>query len=191
MQPFGSELGEAAAIAVEDGRLAAAVLPAGDDDVAVSGLDFHREAATPAALGGDHRTAAAGEWLVHRIAMGAVVEHRPEHAGHRFLRAVHRRRVVLAGADRPDGRLVARALPAGVAALADRIEAGLVLPVIVAAAEHEAALHRKVALEPGTLVFASDAGELPGWEPLAYPSAARRNQACCRSVVRRRGGYHL
>ena len=48
---------------------------------------------------------------------------------------------VAAACDLPDRRLVARTLPVRLATVADGVEAGLVLPVVVAAAEHEAALH--------------------------------------------------
>src|SRR5690606_8901152 len=64
------------------------------------------------------------------------------HALDRLLCAVHGRFVLVTGvSDLPNGRLVARTLPMAGCAPAHRIEARLVLPVVVAAAKHEARLH--------------------------------------------------
>src|ERR1700730_9485607 len=116
-------------------------LPALDNNVAIARVDLHREAHATGAFGGDDRGAAAREGLVNRVILGAVVDHRAPHAFDRFLGAVTRRLVfVVYGADGPHGRLVARALPMAGRALAHGIEAGLMLPVVIAAPEHEARL---------------------------------------------------
>ena len=51
--------------------------------------------------------------------------------------AMYRRHVLGAGADGPQRGLVPRALPVARRALAHRVEAGFVLPVVVAAPEHQ------------------------------------------------------
>ena len=79
----------------------------------------------------------SGERLVDRLARGAVVQHRPAHRLDRLLGAVHRRRVLVAARDRPERRLLAVAVPVRLALVADRVPARLVLPVVVAAAEHQ------------------------------------------------------
>ena len=91
----------------------------------------------PQRLGGDDRGPRSGERLVDRLAGRAVVQHRPAHALDRLLRAVDRRGVLVAARDRPERGLLAVAVPVALALLAHRVPAGLVLPVVVAAAEHQ------------------------------------------------------
>ncbi len=54
-----------------------------------------------------------------------------------LLRAVHRRGILVAARDLPERRLLAVARPAAARLLPDGILAGLVLPVVVAAGEHQ------------------------------------------------------
>src|SRR5690606_18160533 len=114
-RPLGLHVRKGSIAAVEDRGRSRERLPPLDDDVAVARVDLHREADASDALRGDDGRAAAGEGLVDVIAALAVVDDRPAHALDRLLRAVCGRFVlVAAAADRPQGRLVARALPVSV-----------------------------------------------------------------------------
>ena len=95
------------------------------------------EADAAGGLGGDQRGARAHERVVDRLTRARVVEDRAAHAFHRLLRAVDGGGVLVAAGDGPERRLLAVAVPVALAGLPDRIPARLVLPVVVAAAEHQ------------------------------------------------------
>ena len=69
------------------------------------------------------------------VARLAVVEHRPAHALDRLLRAMNGFGVLAAARDRPERGLLAVAGP--MAFGAHRVPAGLMLPVIIAAADDQ------------------------------------------------------
>src|SRR5690242_17495508 len=89
-------------------------------------------------LGGDDGGAGAREGLVDGLAGRGVVLDRALHALDRLLGAVAA--LGLAVRDLPHRRLLAVARPVAPAALPHRIPAGLMLPVIVAAADDQAGL---------------------------------------------------
>src|SRR5690606_9137355 len=95
----------------------------------------------------DHRGAGAEERIVDRLARLGVVEDRPAHHLDRLLGRVDGLAVLLVAAERagvgdlPDGRLLAVAEPVAGLPLADRVPAGLMGPVIMAAGDREVLLH--------------------------------------------------
>src|SRR6185312_3956936 len=105
-------------------------LPTLDDDVAVAGIDFDREANAADRFGGNQGRARAGEGLVDQITFRAIVHDRLAHALDRLLGAVFGGLVVLAGGDGPERCLIASALPMAGGSLSHRVEARFVLPVI-------------------------------------------------------------
>src|SRR5690606_16970145 len=113
-------------------------LPARDDHVAVARLDLEPDARAPELLGRDDGRARAEERVIHNVVRSAVVADRAGHGLDRLLRAMGRRVLVApAVVEVPDGRLRAVADPPARAALADRVPAGLVLPVVVPPADRE------------------------------------------------------
>ena len=89
-------------------------------------------------LGRDDRGAGAAERLVDRLAGRRVVLDRPLHALDRLLGAVAG--LGFGVRDLPDRRLLAVAGPMAGLALADRVPGRLMLPVIIAAADHQPGL---------------------------------------------------
>src|SRR5205823_5423618 len=104
-------------------------------------------AADPAGhLGGDHAGARAEKRVIDRLAGPAVVDDRAAHAFDRLLGAVPPARLPQPAAERvvvgdlPNRGLRAVALPMAGLALAHRVPAGLMLPMIIAAAQGEVLL---------------------------------------------------
>src|SRR5688572_3598268 len=120
------------------GLLARQVLPALDDDVAVARLDLEPDARSAELLGSDQRRAGAKERIEHDIVRPAVVADRPGHRLDRLLGAVSGLVLVAARVvEVPNRALRPVADPLARLALADRVPAGLVLPVVVAAGNGE------------------------------------------------------
>src|SRR5689334_13502799 len=89
-------------------------------------------------FGRDDRGARANERIIHSLSGTAVVQNGTTHAIDWLLGAVPR--VGFAVLDRPDCRLLAVTRPVAGCAFADRIPAGLVLPVVMSAANDRALL---------------------------------------------------
>src|SRR5579884_3959864 len=123
-------------------------LPAGADHVAPGRFELEHVAAAAAQLGRDHRRPGARE-RVDDIA--AVVGDRAREQLDRFLGAVAAGQVRVER-HLPDGGLAAVADPAGAGGAAYRVPAGLVAPVVVAAAD------RQVRLRPDDLRPQLEAG---------------------------------
>ena len=126
-----------------------------------------------ALLGGDQRGAGTRERLVHRLARSAGVLHRPPHAPHRLLRAVHRLRVLRPAGDLPQRRLLAVTRP--VAGATDGIPAGLVLPMVMTMAEHQPVLgpdHLRPDAEPARNQAPGHGGGVQGAVPDVGPCQA-------------------
>src|SRR6185295_12867964 len=121
-------------------------LPSLHDDVDIGGVELETVAEAAGHLGRDQRRARAEERVVNRLAGPTVVFDRAAHALDRLLGAMPPARLALPVAERvvvgdlPDRGLPAIALPLAGLALAHRVPAGLVLPVIVASAEGEVLL---------------------------------------------------
>ncbi len=130
---------EALARRLQDRRLAREALPSDHRHVDVGRVELERVDAAPRHLAGDDRRAGADEGVVDGLPGRRVVGDRPPHALHRLLGAVPEA-AVFARRDRPQRRLRAIARPATAGVAAHRIPAGLVLPMIIAAAEREAVL---------------------------------------------------
>lgn len=109
--------------------------PSLDRQVHVGGVQLHGVAAAAGDLSGDDGGALAGEGLVYRLAGAGVVLDGSLHALHRFLGAVGGLDVLARGGDVSDRDQLAAAVPVGLAL--DRVPAGLVHPVVVAAREHQ------------------------------------------------------
>src|SRR5438132_11383621 len=126
-------------------------LPAAHDDVDISRVEFETVADPASHLGGDQARARAEKRIIDRLAGPAVVGDRAAHAFDGLLGAMPPALLALPVVERvvvgdlPDRGLGAVALPMAGLARAHRVPAGLVLPVIVAAAQ------RKVLLGPDDL----------------------------------------
>src|SRR5690349_13732644 len=126
-----------------DGVESCEALPAPDNEIDTSRVEFETVADPAAHFGGDQARAGAEKRIIDRLAGPAVVGDRPAHAFDRLLRAVPRALLALPIAERivvgdlPERRLLAAALPVAGFAVAHRIPAGLMLPVVIAAAQSE------------------------------------------------------
>src|SRR4051794_7084759 len=118
-------------------------LPAPYDHIGISRIELEPAAEAAGHFGRDQARARAEKRVIDRLAGPAVVDDRAAHAFDRLLGAVPpavlalpiAERVVVA--DAPDRRLRAVALPVARPAVAHGVPAGLVLPVIIAAAQRE------------------------------------------------------
>src|SRR5215469_1691905 len=121
-------------------------LPAPHDDIDIGGVELETVAGARAHLGGDQAGSRAEKRVIDQLAGPAVVGDRPAHALDRLLRAVPPALRVLRVAKRivvgdlPECRLRAVALPVGRLAVAHRIPAAFVLPMIMAAVQREVLL---------------------------------------------------
>ena len=135
-----SDISKSAILAIQYRGLTRHRLKPRNRHIAITRINFHRVANALGSLRCDDRRAAAAKGFVNHIAGFAIVQHRAAHAFHWLLRAMHRRHILIAGADRPERRLIARALPMTGGTLADAINARLMLPMIIATPEHKARL---------------------------------------------------
>src|ERR1039458_9404161 len=110
-------------------------LPTSYGDVDVARLQFHAQADSAGCLGSDQRRATAEKWVINRLAGIAVVLHRPPHALDRLLSAVRGFGVLAAAGNGPQRGLLAIAGP--IAFGPHGVPAWLMLPMVVAAAEHQ------------------------------------------------------
>src|SRR5205085_12412677 len=147
-------------------------LPASHDDIDISGVELDAGADAAGHFGRDQARAGAEKRVIDRLAGPAVVDDRAAHAFDRLLSAVPPALLALSVAERvvvgdlPDRRLRAVARPVAGLALAHRVPAGFVLPVIVAAAQG------KVLLGPDDLsAELQPAGSQPGRDDIAVHSA--------------------
>src|SRR5262249_27267660 len=115
-------------------------LPASDDHIDISGVELEPAADPIGHLGGDQARAGAEKRVIDHLAGPAVIGDRAAHALDRLLGAVPptltlsvAKRVIVG--DFPDCRLRAVAAPVAGFALAHRIPAGLMLPVVIATAQ--------------------------------------------------------
>src|SRR3984893_9175099 len=121
-------------------------LPAPHDDIDITRVELETVDDAAGHLGGDQTGARAEKRVVDRLAGPAVVGDRPAHAFDRLLGAVPPALLALLVAKGiivghlPNRRLPAVALPVALPALAHRVPAGLVLPMIIAAAQREVLL---------------------------------------------------
>ena len=121
-------------------------LPASHDDIDIGGAELETVADAAGHFGGDQARARAEKRVIDRLAGPAVVDDRAAHALDRLLRAVPPALLALPVAERivvgdlPDRGLRAVALPVAGLALAHRVPAGFVLPVVIAAAQGEVLL---------------------------------------------------
>src|SRR5882724_13670026 len=121
-------------------------LPASHDDIDISRVELEAVAHLAGHLGGDQARARAEKRVIDRLAWPAVVDDRAAHAFDRLLGAVPpallalpvAKRVVVG--DLPHRRLRAVALPVAGLALAHRVPAGFMLPMVIAAAQGEVLL---------------------------------------------------
>ena len=111
------------------------LLPAREDEIAVAGIELHDIGGGAGALGGDDRGPRAGEQVEADLAWLQVIPHGTLPQLQRF-----RRRVLVVGlpSHLPDRRLIS--LSQELVALPPPVEAGLVSPMVVRAAELEAFL---------------------------------------------------
>src|SRR5438105_3132870 len=121
-------------------------LPAPHDDIDISRVELEPVTNAAGHLGGDHARARAEKRVIDHLARPAIVGDRAAHAFDRLLGAVPPAVLALPVAERvvvgdlPDRRLRAVALPVAGLARAHRIPAGLVLPMVIAAAQGEVML---------------------------------------------------
>src|SRR5712672_521969 len=121
-------------------------LPALHDDIDISGVELDTAADAAGHFGRDQARARTEKRVIDRLAGPAVVDDRAAHALDWLLGAMPPTLFALLAAvrivvgDLPDGRLRAVALPVAGPALAYRVPAGFVLPVIIAAAQGEVLL---------------------------------------------------
>src|SRR4051794_12519369 len=121
-------------------------LPPPHDHIDIGGVELETVADPAGHLGRDQRRARAEKRVIDRLAGPAVVGDRAAHALDRLLGAVPpalfafpvAKRIVVG--DLPDRRLLAVALPPAWLALAHGVPAGLVFPVVIAAAQREVLL---------------------------------------------------
>src|SRR5580693_423981 len=115
-------------------------LPTLYDHIDISGVELETVADATRHFGGDQTRARAEKRVIDRLAGPAVVGDRAAHALDRLLSAVSPTALTLSVAERivvgdlPDRCLPPVALPVARPALAHGIPAGLVLPMIIAAA---------------------------------------------------------
>jgi hypothetical protein len=126
-------------------------LPAAHDNIDISGVELEPAADPTGHLGGDQVRAGAEKRVIDYLAGPAVVGDRAAHALDRLLGPVPPTLFTLSVAKRvivgdlPDRRLRAVAAPVAGFALAHRVPAGLMLPVVIATAQ------RKVLFDPDDL----------------------------------------
>src|SRR5215469_18066013 len=122
-------------------------LPALHDHIDIGGIELETTAHAAGHLGGDQARARAKKRVIDRLTGPSVVGDWAAHAFDRFLRpvpptllalSVAPKRVVVG--DLPDRRLRAVTIPMAALALAHRVPAGFMLPVIIAAAQGEVLL---------------------------------------------------
>ena len=135
MRRFGRALVKWSTVLSARGSIAGKGLPAPYSHIDIARIKFQSATDTACALRGNQRRAAADERVIDEIAGRAVVEHGPAHALDRLLRAVRCFAVLAAAGNRPQRRLFAVSRP--IALAAHRVPARLVLPVIVAASDHQ------------------------------------------------------
>jgi len=118
-------------------------LPTLHDDIGIKGVKLETIANAAGHFGRYQSRARAEKRVVDHLAGPAVVDDRAPHAFDRLLRAVAPGVLVLRVTKRvvtgnlPDRRLPAVARPVAAFASAHRVPAGLVLPVVIAAAQYE------------------------------------------------------
>src|ERR1700730_8774464 len=121
-------------------------LPASHDDIEISGADLQTVADAAGHFGRDQTRAGAEKRVIDCLAGAAVVGDRAAHAFDRLLGAVPPALLALPVAERvvvwefPGRRLGAVALPMAGLALAHGVPTGLVLPVVITAAQGEVLL---------------------------------------------------
>ena len=118
-------------------------LPTSHDDIDIRGVELETVADAASHFGRDQTRARAEKWVVDRLAGPAVIVDWAAHALDRLLRAVPPGLLVLLVAKGvvvgkfPDRRLLAVAAPMAGFALPHRVPTGLMLPVVIAAAQRE------------------------------------------------------
>src|SRR5215472_17396442 len=116
-------------------------LPASHDDIDISRADLETTADAAGHFGGDQARARTEKRVIDQLAGPAVVDDRTAHALDRLLRGVPPARLALAIAkgivvgDLPHGALLAATLPVACLALAHRVPAGFMAPMVVAPAQ--------------------------------------------------------
>src|SRR5215469_8313303 len=121
-------------------------LPALHDHIDIGGIELETTAHAAGHLGGDQARARAKKRVIDRLTGLSVVGDWAAHAFDRFLGAVPPTLLALSVAewvvvrDLPDRRLRAVTIPLAGLALAHRVPAGLVLPVIIPTAQGEVLL---------------------------------------------------
>src|SRR5215472_16308759 len=126
-----------------DGAAPGKGLSSAHDNINISGVELDTVADAAGHLGGDQARTGAEKRVINHLTQPAVVGDRATHAFDRLLGAVPpgllvprvSERVVVG--DFPDRCLCAVALPMTGLALAHRIPAGFVFPVVIAAAQRE------------------------------------------------------
>src|SRR5215472_7557831 len=118
-------------------------LPASHDDIDISRADLETTADAAGHFGGDQARARTEKRVIDQLAGPAVVDDRTAHALDRLLRGVPPARLALAIAkgivvgDLPHGALLATPLPVARLALAHRVPASFMAPMVVAPAQCE------------------------------------------------------
>src|SRR5215831_1515804 len=118
-------------------------LPASHDDIDIGRADLKAAADAAGHFGGDQARARTEKRVIDQLAGPAVVDNRPAHALDRLLRGVPPALFALAIAKRivvgdlPHGGLLATPLPVASLALAHRVPAGFMTPMVVASAQCE------------------------------------------------------
>src|SRR5215470_18851779 len=118
-------------------------LPAADDDIDIGRADLETAADAAGHFGRDQTRARPEKRVIDQLAGPAVVDDRSAHALDWLLRGVLPARLALAIAERivvgdlPHGGLLAVPLPVASLALAHRVPAGFVAPMVVAPAQGE------------------------------------------------------
>src|SRR5215472_4010850 len=118
-------------------------LPASQDDIDISRADLEATADATGHFGRDQARARTEKRIIDQLARPAVVNDRTAHALDRLLRGVSpsllalpiAKRIVIG--DLPYGGLLAVPLPVACLALAHRVPAGLMAPMVVAPAQGE------------------------------------------------------
>src|SRR6516225_2913384 len=116
-------------------------LPASQDDIDISRADLETAADAAGHFGGDQARARTEKRVIDELAGSAVVDDRTAHALDRLLRGVSPALLPLSIAERivigdlPHGGLLAATLPVAWLALAHRVPAGFMAPMVVAAAQ--------------------------------------------------------
>src|SRR5215469_15707942 len=118
-------------------------LPAADDDIDIGRADLETAAGAAGHFGRDQTRARTKKWVIDQLAGPAVVDDRSAHALDRLLRGVPPARLALAIAERivvgdlPHSGLLAVPLPVASLALAHRVPAGFMAPMVVTPAQGE------------------------------------------------------